>query len=204
LISHDSLLPKYRGFAPLVNALINREKVTGVTALLGAEDYDTGNIILQKRMDVECPTEIGTEIQRISKVYANLAIELVSKYNDESISRRDYPQDEIKASYSLWLDEEDYRINWNGDSKDIEHFISCVGHPYRGAATLLNGGKVKITKGIPRADVKIENRSPGKIIFMEFGYPVVVCGTGLIILKEISDENGKSILPLKVFRSRFT
>lgn len=204
IVFHDSLLPKYRGFSPLVNALINKEKVIGVTALLGAEDYDTGNIILQDRVDIEYPTEIGAEIKRISRVYANLAIELVSKYNDGTINWSGYPQDESKASYSLWLDEEDYRINWNDDSKDIEHFISCVGYPYRGAATLLNGEKVRITKGLPRPDVKIENRSPGKIIFMEFGCPVVVCGTGLIILKEISDENGKSMLPLKVFRSRFS
>ena len=203
IVFHDSLLPKYRGFAPLVTALINKEKVTGVTALFGAKDYDTGNIILQKTMDINYPTKIEVEINNISKIYAEMAVELVVKCNGNVGNIQGYLQDEAKASYSLWLDEEDYRINWSGDAKDVEHFISCVGFPYRGATAVLNGERVRITKGIARADVKIENRTPGKVITLESGLPVVVCGTGLIALIEVWGESGEALLPLKCFRSRF-
>ena len=204
IVFHDSLLPKYRGFAPLVTALINKEKVSGVTALFGAKDYDTGNIVLQKTMDIKYPTKIEVEIHNISKIYAEMAVELVAKFNGNVGNILGYQQDEAKATYSLWLDEEDYRINWSGDAKDIEHFISCVGYPYRGATAVLNGEKVRITKGIARADVKIENRAPGKVITLDSGLPVVVCGAGLITLIEVWREDGETLLPLKYFRSRFS
>jgi methionyl-tRNA formyltransferase len=52
-------------------------------------------------------------------------------------------------------------------------------------------------------DVKIENRSPGKVIFIEDKLPVIVCGKGLLMLVDVRDEHGESVLPLKYFRSRF-
>lgn len=203
IIFHDSLLPKYRGFAPLVNALINKEKTTGVTALQGAKEYDVGNILLQQSFDIVYPTNIEREIHRISIAYANLAVELLTKLNNGEIHISGYPQDEKEATYSLWRDEEDYRINWNDDANNIEHFISCVGRPYRGASSILNGSIVRILKARARMDIKIENRTSGKVIFVESNAPVVVCGKGLLVLDDIRDANGESMLPLKHFRNRF-
>ncbi len=203
IIFHDSLLPRYRGFAPLVNALINKEKITGVTALLGAEKYDAGNILLQKSLAVVYPTNIEREIHRMSIAYANLAVELLTKLDNGEIHISGYSQDENKATYSLWRDEEDYRIDWNDDANNIEHFISCVGHPYRGASAILNASTVRILKARVGEDVKIENRTSGKVIFIESNLPVVVCGKGLLVLEDIRDARGKCMLPLKKFRSRF-
>jgi methionyl-tRNA formyltransferase len=203
IVFHDSLLPRYRGFAPLVNALINKESITGVTALLGAEEYDKGNILLQKSLEINYPTNIKQEIHRISNVYANLATELFAKLNNGTINRIGYPQEENESTYSLWRDEEDYRIDWNDDAINIEHFIRCVGRPYRGASSVLNGATVRILKASVRADAKIENRSPGKVVFVEANLPVVVCGSGLLVLEVVQNDHGESILPLKSFRSRF-
>ena len=203
IVFHDSLLPRYRGFAPLVNALINKEHITGVTALLGAEEYDRGNILLQKSMNLVYPTSIGSVISRISAIYAELALELVRKLNDGEIHGFGYPQDERSATYSLWRNEDDYRINWDNDAESIEHFISCVGPPYRGASALLNESIVRIFEAQARADVKIENRTAGKVIFLESGLPIVVCGTGLLALMDVRNEHGESVVPLKSFRSMF-
>ena len=203
IVFHDSLLPRYRGFAPLVNALLNKESNTGVTALLGADEYDKGNIILQHRIDLIYPTSIQNEIKRISKIYANMAIDLVTKLGNESITLEGSPQDESKASYSLWRDDQDYRINWNDSAKDISHFISCVGSPFLGASTMLKGAIVRILKASPIADVKIENRIPGKVIFKKNGLPIVVCGSGLLLIEDIRNNENKTILPLEKFRSRF-
>lgn len=203
IIFHDSLLPKYRGFAPLVNALINKEKTTGVTALLGAQEYDRGNILLQRRLDIIYPTNIEREIQRISVVYADLAVELLEKLNNKTICASGYAQDEKKATYSLWRDEEDYRIDWHDDANNIVHFINCVNHPYKGASAILNGSIVRIKSARTRVDIKIENRTPGKVIFVESDLPVVVCGKGLLDLADVRNECGESMLPLKCFRSRF-
>ena len=203
IIFHDSLLPKYRGFSPLVNALKNKEKATGVTALLAAEEYDRGNILLQKRLDIGYPTNIEREISRISIVYADLALELFEQLNSGAINMCGCPQEESEATYSLWLDDEDYRINWNDDANNIEHFINCVGRPFMGASAKLNGSIVRVGKARARGDIKVENRTPGKVILVESGLPVVVCGNGLLVLADVRNEIGESILPLKSFRSRF-
>lgn len=203
IVFHDSLLPRYRGFAPLVTALINREKMTGVTALLGANEFDKGNILLQLSMDLTYPTRIDREILRISDVYYDLAIKLFNKLNDGSINRHGSPQNESEATYSVWRDEQDYRINWDDDAQNIEHFISCVNWPYRGASTLLNGETVRIIGAQSRADIKIENRSPGKVIFNEDDFPIVICGHGLLKLTNMLSDKGDSMLPLKKFRNKF-
>lgn len=203
IVFHDSLLPKYRGFAPLVNALINKERVIGVTALLGAEEYDRGNILLQKSLDVVYPTSIEQEVHRISMGYADLVLELFAQLNSGALNRCGYPQEEKDATYSLWRDDEDYRINWNDDAGNIEHFINCVGHPYMRASAMLNGSIVRVINAWAREDVKVENRTPGKVIFVESGLPVVVCGKRLLVLADVRNEVGESILPLKSFRSRF-
>jgi methionyl-tRNA formyltransferase len=203
IIFHDSLLPKYRGFAPLVNALINKEKVTGVTALFGVEQYDRGHILLQKSMPLFYPTTISSEIARISMVYTELAVELVTKIRDGQIALEGYPQDENQASYSLWRDDGDYRIDWEQNAEDIGHFVRCVGTPYLGASARLGDVLVRVFETKVVADVNIENRSPGKVIFIESEGPVVVCGQGLLMLLDVRDELGESVLPLKSFRSRF-
>ena len=203
VVFHDSLLPRYRGFAPLVNALLNKERTIGVTALFGSEEYDKGNIILQHGIDITYPTNIKDEIKRISQIYANIAIELVSTLRNDSVNFESFPQDESNASYSLWRDEQDYRINWSDTAENISHFISCVGSPYLGASTTLNDKVVRIHRASHLEEIKIENRTPGKVIFQERGLPIVVCGFGLLLIEDIRGNENKTLLPLTNFRSRF-
>lgn len=203
VVFHDSLLPKYRGFAPLVNALLNKEGRVGVSAIFGAKEYDRGNIILQNSMTVAYPTSLALEVDKISNLYAELAVSVASKLTDEGSSFSGFSQNEEEASYSLWRDDDDYRINWNVSAMEIEHFISCVGFPYLGAAAKLNGEIVRIFKAKTVDDVKIENRSPGKVIFVKNGSPVVVCGQGLLMIEDGRTCDGRPLLPLKSFRSRF-
>lgn len=203
VVFHDSLLPKYRGFAPLVNALLNKENRVGVSAIFGAKEYDRGNIILQNSMVVVYPTTVGLEIERVSRIYAELAVAAVSKLIDTGGIFPGFPQNEEEASYSLWRDEDDYRINWNDSAIAIEHFINCVGFPYLGAAAKLNKEIVRIFSAKAVDDVKIENRSPGKVIFLRNGFPVVVCGQGLLMIEDGRASDGQPLLPLRSFRSRF-
>ena len=63
---------------------------------------------------------------------------------------------------------------------------------------------IRVFKALSVNDVKIENRTPGKVIFMEDGFPVVVCGFGLLKILEAQKENGHSIFPLRSFRTRFS
>jgi len=112
------------------------------------------------------------------------------------------PQDHSRATYSLWRDEEDYDVDWSATAERLERFVNAVGFPYKGAATSVQGERFRIWDVETSRDVPIENRSPGKVLFVEDGCPVVVCGTGLLKIKRMTNEAGDSALPLKAFRVR--
>jgi len=202
IVIHDSLLPKYRGFAPLVSALKNGEKKAGVTAIFARDSYDEGDIIHQLELEIKYPMKIKTLIGMISELYNDMADHLFDRIQKCS-NLKGTPQNEKDATYSLWLDDEDYFIDWNGSSEEILRFINATGDPYKGAASFLKGGIVRILTAEKYPDKKIENRVPGKIIFKAGDHPVVVCGKGLLKLTSVTDDKYKSLLPLKELRIRF-
>ena len=203
IILHDSILPKYRGFAPLVTALIKGENKIGVSAFFASEDFDRGDIIDQKVIEVNYPIKITTAIKEMSNCYSDLVLEISRKIiNGKKL--KSYKQDESKASYSLWLDEEDYKIDWSKDAEFIKRFIDSVGYPYMGASSIVNRKKVRILDAEVEKEVTIENRTAGKVLSIKNGYPIVVCGKKLLKITNIIDDKTKdNILPLKKFRTRF-
>lgn len=202
IILHDSILPKYRGFNPLVSALLNGDTKIGVTALYASQKYDQGDIILQSIKDIKYPININDAIEIISDSYCELVITIMDLINNGQKLPR-HEQEESKASYSLWRDEEDYQINWNWDSSKIIRFINATGFPYRGASSLVDGEKIRILEATEIKDVKIENRTVGKVIFLENSNPVVVCGKGLLKLTKMNKDVDNKVYNLKKFRVKF-
>lgn len=202
LVLHDSLLPKYRGFAPLVNALKNGEKYIGVTAIEANDEYDKGKIIMQKAIPVNYPIKIQKAIEQVGRLYAEIVIEILNNLSKDEL--KTISQDESKATYSLWLDEEDYFVDWNKSSEEIKRFVDATGYPYNGAKCVVSGNILRIDDVELKPDVYIENRTPGKLIFLDKDCPVVICGKGLLkITNAYYIENLNSIIPFKKFRVRF-
>lgn len=203
-VIHDSLLPKYRGFSPLVSQLINGENLIGATCIIAERKYDEGDIVFQEAIQVNYPIKIEAAIKLVAIVYSNICFKLIELIHS-GVNIKVAQQNESKATYSLWRDEEDYFINWELEAKRIIRTIDSLGQPYKGARARLNNQTIIIHEAIELHDLKIENRKEGKIIKFEDMYPIVVCGIGLIkILKSTYLENGNSIFPLKKFRSRFS
>lgn len=203
IIFHDSLLPKYRGFNPLVSYLVNGETQIGVTALFAAEAYDTGEIVAQASSEISYPIKISEAIEIVSDDYAKLAEKVAGQINcgADIVGK---PQNEAEATYSLWRDEEDYRIDWSRSADEIQRFVDAVGFPYKGASTIINDKLARVFDIEELDDVIIENRVPGKVIFINESLPVVVCGRGLAKIKTlIDDATGESLIPLKNLRLRF-
>jgi methionyl-tRNA formyltransferase len=203
IVFHDSLLPKYRGFAPVVNALINNEKSIGATALFASDDYDSGAIISQAKIELEYPIKIADAIELMADAYSRLCLDLVDQIisNDEIVGQK---QNESDASYSLWLDDDDYYIDWSNDAFYIQRFIDAKSFPYLGAKSIVNGSAVRIFDAEAIEAPIIENPVPGKVMFLSDGEPSVVCGTGLLRIKSmISEEDGRTLIPFKRLRSRF-
>ena len=203
IVFHDSLLPRYRGFNPLVSALINGDSQVGVTALFATSEYDKGDIITQSLTQIDYPIKIQDAINKILENYEEIALYVLEKIvNNNKFSV--VVQNENQATYSLWRDDEDYRINWHQSSIELKRFIDAVGYPYKGAATILNCNLVRILEAEIVRDVVIENRIPGKVIFVKDSQPIVVCGQGLLqIQKLIDDKENQSLIPLPKFRTRF-
>lgn len=203
IVFHDSLLPRYRGFNPLVTALINGDEKIGVSAILATKEFDRGNILAQSCIDIEYPMKIESAIDLICSNYRALANKIIDIIKDGT-ELAGCPQNDEDASYSLWRDDDDYNINWSLHSAEIKRFIDAVGFPYKGAMTIVNGRKVRVLDSDLIADVNIEQRCPGKVIFIADSKPVVVCGEGLLKINELIDEQTKeSVLPLSNFRVRF-
>jgi methionyl-tRNA formyltransferase len=203
IVFHDSLLPKYRGFNPLVTALLNGDEEVGVTALFATAEYDRGDIIAQSACRLTYPIRIRDVFHRITANFSSLAVGI-----GECLTRGEMPvgvpQDDSMATYSLWRDDEDYFIDWARSAKWIRRFVDSVGFPYKGAAAVLDDHVVRILDAEEVEDVVIANRTPGKVIYVRDAKPVVVCGSGLLRINElVADGTGTSLLPLARFRLRF-
>ena len=204
LVFHDSPLPRHRGFAPLVSQLIEAEKEIGVTALFGSEKYDHGDIVAIEKVNIDYPITIQEAIKKSLPLYEKLAFDILKRI-DKGEKIIGIPQNEDKASYSLWRDDLDYFVDWTKDAQWIERFVNAVGYPFLGAKAFLNGEIISLKKVQAKTDIYIHNRQVGKVIFIDDGIPVVVCHKGLLLILEANFvNNGQSILPLTKFRSRLT
>lgn len=205
IIFHDSILPRYRGFAPLVNSLINGEEEIGVSAIFGESDYDSGKIIIQSKSCINYPLTIKEAIKIANRNYlycANFILDTLNNSNE----LMGIPQDESAASYSIWRDESDYLIDWKKSAKEIRRFVDSTGYPYKCAKTYLNGNIIRIVSAEESVEIKLETRHTGKVIFIHQGKPVIICGEGTLIINEgYIEEKGvmKPLIPLSNFRSRF-
>lgn len=203
IVFHDSILPKYRGFSPLVNMLINGERTLGVTALKAVSEYDKGPIISQRTIQIDYPIKIQEAINIISPLYAALAIEIIDKISNNIDLPLQY-QNEADASYSLWRNEADYQVDWSLSSEQIQRFVDAVGYPFKGASSYLNNTKIRISDVLRYPDVEVHSREDniGKVIFIESGLPVVICGKGLVKITAMSEDLTNKPITNIPFRSR--
>lgn len=141
-------------------------------------------------------------IEQIKPVYFNLVVKIFQDIN-KGVQLCISKQNEANATYSLWLDDQDYYIDWNWNAEKIKRFIDAVGYPYDNAKAYLNGEIVKFVDVEIVKDVVIEHRDRhiGKVIFVKGGMPTIVCTDGLLGLIDIRDEKG-NVMFIN-FRSRF-
>jgi len=202
IILHDSLLPKYRGFNPLVTALINHDKKIGVTAIYANKEFDAGDIIFQESIDIEYPIKISTAIQLISTCYSKIAKKIMLAILQNGNLPR-IPQNSNDVSYSVWRDEQDYRIIWSESAELIQRKVNALGFPYKGALTSADNIEYRIIDCSIIPDVAIANRDQGKALFIQDNKPLVICGTGLLRIDSAIDNNGLTIAKFPKARLRF-
>lgn len=140
---HASLLPSYRGAAPINWAIINGEKETGVTTFFLNHDIDTGDIIFQEKEPIYEDDTAGTLYERLMHKGADLVLKTVQMIADGKHTTQKQPQGEVKNAPKIF--KEDCKIDWNKESSAIVNFVRGLS-PYPTAWTVLDGKTLKIYK----------------------------------------------------------
>jgi len=183
---HSSLLPKYRGAAPIQHSIINGDKVTGVSTFIIEPKIDTGNILLQKECKIEEDDNYGSLSLKLSTIGAELLIESIKKYNDGSITPS--LQDNKLATLAPKIKKEDYIIDWNQDVSVINNKVRAFS-PYPGAYTVIDNKRLKIFEA--KVNKGIDYKETGKIINFSKEYFEVTCSHGSLKIYEIQIEGKK-------------
>lgn len=189
---HASLLPKYRGSSPIQWCLVNGESKTGVTIMRTALAVDSGDILLQKEIDILPEENAGELFDRLAILGGQAIVEALEIIAD---GRAVYtPQQENQATHYPMISKEDGKIDWSKSAREV--FNKMRGFtPWPSAFTTLDGKLFKILKCV--VSDKIFDGKEGEVVIEE-RKAYVVCGNGTVELKEVQLE-GKKAMPVSDF-----
>jgi methionyl-tRNA formyltransferase len=183
---HASLLPKYRGAAPINWALICGEPVTGVTIMLIDETLDTGPILLQSELAIDPSDDAGTLQERLAACGAETLLHALDGM--ESSSLKPMPQDHAQATYAPKLHKQDGVIVWRRSANALAHLIRGV-TPWPGAVTTHQGKPLRVWRAIPMA--MSGTGTPGRVTTIDKLGIWVETGDGSLLLVEVQPANGR-------------
>lgn len=185
---HASLLPKYRGPAPIQWAIINGEKETGVTAMLMNAGLDTGDILMTEKTIIRPCDTSATLHDLLARKSAELLIKTLSKIQLGDIERR--PQDHSQATYAPLLRKADGRIDWHKSAREIDAFVRGM-TPWPGAFTFHGNRRLKLFAVTPLDTAETE--PPGTVLK---GFPdelTIATGKGALLIRKIQGASGKRL-----------
>ncbi len=181
---HASLLPQYRGAAPINWAIINGETKTGVSTFFIDEKIDTGEMILQKEVEIPTTDNLGDLHDKLMNTGAKLVVETLSLIkNDKVTTSKQLESEALKDAPKLT--KENTQIDWSQSAEKIKNLVRGL-NPYPAAWTIIQNGKEELKVKIFDVDIeKLEHaNTPGKLIEENKSLKVSV-DKGYIILKEI-------------------
>ena len=190
---HASLLPKYRGGAPLVWATINGEQETGVTFFHFADGVDDGDIIGQARFSIDFTDDIASLLEKASHASISLISDYVPLLAAGTAPRT--VQDHTQATSVPQRKPEDGQINWNLlSARQAYDWVRAQTRPYPGAFTFLGEEKVTIWRATMWPDARSNPRTPGTIVPNEYRAPGVRCADGYILkIDEVGLPDGSTL-----------
>lgn len=185
---HFSLLPKYRGAAPVQWALINEEEETGVTTFFLTDKLDTGPILMQRKIPIHEEDNAKILGHRLAIAGAELLIETVEALGLNQVEP--VPQNERLATFAPPLKKEDGQIDWSEKAKTIQNRVRGM-TPWPGAFTFFKGKRLKVhhtellagRKGSPAGEILVAG--PERL--------EVACGQGALLISELQLEGGKRL-----------
>jgi methionyl-tRNA formyltransferase len=186
---HGSLLPRYRGRAPLNWVLVNGERETGVTLHEMDEKADHGDIIDQEAVPIDFEDTARTLFDKVAaaaRVVLRRSLPLLAAGTAE---RR--PQDHARASYFGRRTPEDGRIDWSWPALRVHNLVRAVARPWPGAFTAAHGRRLLVWRARPRQDSP--GAPPGVVLGPAEDGVLVACGDGVLLVREAQPEGAPAV-----------
>jgi methionyl-tRNA formyltransferase len=193
---HASLLPKYRGAAPIQWAIIKGELISGVTIMYMNEGLDTGDIIASRSVKIGSDMTGGELYESLAYLGANLLIETIQNIQNGTASRT--VQDDAKSSYYPPLSKALAEIDWTKPARDIHNLVRAL-DPVMGGMAHMNGEIFKIW----RTSVDTGSANPGYLLCCDAKTGLLVgTGKGLLRIEEMQAPGGKRMNPREYLRGK--
>jgi methionyl-tRNA formyltransferase len=186
---HASLLPKYRGGAPIHQSIIDGEKETGVTIMYMVEKLDAGDILTQVRVPIEEQDTVGSLHDKLSEAGSKLLLETLPKLIDHKISP--IPQAEGLVTYARNILRENERIDWMKSAREIYNQVRGL-NPWPVAFTILDGEPFKVWwGGVVQEEGKYSD--PGTVLNLSPEGIDIACGGGIFRMKEVQPSGKRKM-----------
>jgi methionyl-tRNA formyltransferase len=190
---HASLLPRYRGAAPIAAAILAGEEQTGVTLMLMEEGMDTGPVLAQARCNIEPQDTTGSLSVKLAHLGADLLLETLPRWLDGQMTPQ--PQDDSLATYCQMITKKDGLIDWSLPATDLWLRVRAY-HPWPGAYTYWRGKLLKVLHARP-VTIGPSIEKSGRVISLD-DKVAVVTGTDALLLEEVQ-LSGKKALAIQEF-----
>lgn len=184
---HASLLPKYRGGAPVHYAIINGEAETGVTIMEMVKKMDAGDIISQGAVSIDETDNVGTMFDKLSHLGKELLLETLPKYLSGELKGR--PQDEEQVTFSPNISREEEAIDWTKEATAVHNQVRGM-NPWPVAHTVYDGARWKVFETEVLED-ETTDQTPGTIIKAAKKDLWIACGNGTVIALRVLQPAGK-------------
>ncbi|MGB5082157.1 MAG: methionyl-tRNA formyltransferase [Burkholderiales bacterium] len=190
---HASLLPRWRGAAPIQRAILAGDRETGISIMQMDEGLDTGPVLRQRSIPIAEEDTAGTLHDRLAALGGRLIVDVLGELEAEGM--RAMPQPAEGATYAAKFDKREFRLDWNSGAVGINRLVRALS-PSPGASTRIRGIELKIWKCAP----VLEQGRPGEVLRSEPGGVTVACGQGAVLLKELQRSGGKRLSAAEFLR----
>ena len=194
---HASLLPRYRGAAPIAAAILAGKEQTGVTLMLMDEGMDTGPILTQAECKIEPQDTTGTLSVKLAHLGADLLVETLPRWLDGRIAPQ--PQDDSLATYCQMITKKDGLLDWSLPATALWLRVRAY-HPWPGTYTYWRGKLLKILHARP-VTISTSGEEPGQVIGLDDGVAVVT-STDALLLEEIQLAGKKALAAQEFIRGQ--
>lgn len=184
---HGSLLPAYRGAAPINWAVINGEKKTGITTMFTDVGLDTGDMLLKKELEINPDMTVGELHDKMAVLGAEVLKETLIELKKGTLKR--IPQQDSESTYAPMMNKELGLIDWNKTAQQVHNLVRGT-DPWPGAYTFLNGNRMRVWK-TSLTNKKSDSHNMGQIIEVSDDGILVKCSDEYILLGEIQFDSSK-------------